>query len=144
MPEVRAAIEDLIRRHSGCTELPPPDADLLDAINIDGDDASELMEAFAVRFHVDLSGYRWFYHHGPEGFPLFGRFWGRAFEVRRIPITIALLEQAAALGRWPVEYPNLPATEVENRSWARLQITIGVGLPLAVIAIIAILKWRAP
>lgn len=144
MPEVRAAIEDLIRRHSGCTELPPPDADLLDAINIDGDDVSDLMEAFAVRFDVDLSGYRWFYHHGPDGLPFFGLSWGKAFEARRIPITIALLEQAAALGRWPVDYPGLPATEAENRSWARWQIAIGVGCPLALVAIITLLKWRAP
>ena len=144
MTDKHAGIEDLIRKQVGCNDLPPSDADLLDALRIDGDDVVDVISAFAMRFDVDLSGYRFYYHHSPEGFDLLtfvdmGFFSSAAFEGRRIPITIALLEQAAMLGRWPVDYPNLAATEAEYRRWSRWQTAIGLGCPLAVIAVFAIL-----
>ena len=46
---------------------------------VDGDDAVELMEAFMEDFHVEMSGFRFKQHFGPEaGDPLLGVFLGVA------------------------------------------------------------------
>jgi len=43
-----------------------PTTDLLHDLGVDGDDASEFMQAFAERFHVRLSGLDLSRHFGPE------------------------------------------------------------------------------
>lgn len=143
MSDTRAAIEDLIRKHSGCTVLLPPNADILEATNIDGDDVSEFIQDFAAHFHVDLTGYRWFYHHSPEGwgFSTFAPFWGAAYDARRVPLTIALLEQAAMLGKWPLAYRNLSETEhaydqLERRRGTRLYL---ICAPLLVVSCLLVM-----
>ena len=82
------------------------DADLFKVLGIEGDDAFGFMETFVDRFGVEASGYRWYFHHGEEGWSLGGLFF-RPIHRRfgRIPITLALLTEAARTQRWPVEYP---------------------------------------
>jgi hypothetical protein len=84
-----------------------PGVDLLKELGIDGDDFSELMERYAQQFSVDMSMYRWYFHHGEEGGPSLGRFlFGTPDRrVERIPVTPALLMLGAERRQWPVSYP---------------------------------------
>ncbi|MBC3874047.1 DUF1493 family protein [Undibacterium flavidum] len=89
-----------------------PHSDLEIELGIAGDDFSDLMSFFAEKFNVKMDAYLWYFHHAEEGLFNLG---GLIFKppnqrVLRIPVTPALLEKAANLGYWPVEYPqhNLP------------------------------------
>ncbi len=109
-PDLDAFIRDI----SGEDRLPAKDADLFHKFGIDGDDASEFMEAFAARFGVDMTGFLWYFHHGEEVWsPLSFVFKPPYMRVKTIPVTIALLEEAIATKRWPVVYP--PHTLPERR-----------------------------
>lgn len=93
-------------------------ADLFLACGIDGDDASEFMDAFEARFGVDLEDYRWYFHHGEEGSNFGGLFFRPPYgRVKRIPITTDILVQAIDSGRWPLRYPphELPAVRWDIR-----------------------------
>lgn len=82
---------------------------LLEDFGADGDDFEELIEAFGREFEVDLTGYRWDRHHGPEGFvPSVPFRRPHREKATQIPITVSLLAEAAILGRWPVDYPPPP------------------------------------
>lgn len=82
------------------------DADLFAQFGIDGDEAFEFMESFAARFGVDADNYRWYFHHGEEG-------WGPGEllfappnrRVERLPITPDILIEAIRTKRWPLQYP---------------------------------------
>lgn len=76
---------------------------------MDGDDAAELIEEFAKRFNVNLSGYDHARYFGPEGFNPFGWIWvsllellGRTPEQAAglCPLTVGDLVAAASAGRW--------------------------------------------
>lgn len=99
----------LIAEQSGASsERMQPDDDIGLAYGIDGDDFEDLMEFFGEKFKVDLSGYRWYFHHGDEGGLNLG---GLLFSppnqrVTRIPVTPSLLLHAACVGRWDLDYPS--------------------------------------
>jgi hypothetical protein len=64
-----------------------------------------LEQAFAQRFSVDMSAYRWYFHHHDEGWlttPA-GLFFRRP--TNRIAVTPRMLLESANAGRWLVEYP---------------------------------------
>jgi hypothetical protein len=78
-----------------------------DELGCDGDDFSELMDAYAKRFAVDISAYLWYFHQGEEISMSLGAsiFPPPNFRVERIPVTPRLLLESANAGRWLVEYP---------------------------------------
>lgn len=141
MSDARAAIEDLVRRHSSCDTLPPADADLFAAVGIDGDDAFDLMRDFAERFQVDLKDYRWYRHHGTEGFPLFSRFLRPPWPGTLLPITVSQLERAATLHRWPAAYPEPAVPDATIRAYWRWRRCLDLGTPLAIILFFVVLAW---
>ncbi len=121
MDDIERDVRDFIQQ-----ELPylRPDIDLstdiIAAAKIDGDDVSELIEEFADQFEVDLFGYRWWCHHGPEGcFLLFWAPFSHWFYFRqRIPIRLSDLVRAARTRKWCIEYPEAagdPITGVRNK-----------------------------
>lgn len=75
-------------------------------LGVDGDDMDEFLSAYSARFGVDLAGYLWYFHAGEEGFGIGGLFIPPPYRrVAEIPITLGMLRDFAALGRWGVEYP---------------------------------------
>lgn len=80
------------------------DSDICVDLGCDGDDFGEMMRDFAAKFQVDLTGYRWQFHHGPEGFALFSLF---SRSVPHIPVTPSILTEAANSGRWMLTYPEV-------------------------------------
>ena len=94
-------------------------------LGVEGDDHGDLMQSYAERFGVTLEGYRWYFHHGEEGWNL-GALFVRPPQARvpRIEIDMDLLRRSAEAGRWLVDYPphDLPAR--------RLDLTINRALAL--------------
>ena len=83
------------------------DTDLHAELRVDGDDFFELAETFQERFSVEMSSYRWYFHHGEEGWSLGGLFFRAPQDrVARIPVTPQLLLESANSGRWMLEYPE--------------------------------------
>lgn len=71
---------------------PPDDTDVFGQLGIEGDDAFEFIEAFANRFSVDMSGYRWYFHHAEEGMNTGSLFFRSPDQwVERIAITPTIL-----------------------------------------------------
>ncbi len=81
-----------------------PDESLVDDLGVDGDDFDYLMEALAQQFSVDMSGYRWYFHHLGEPSPAV-LFFRRHLSRNRIDVTPRTLLEAANAGRWLLEYP---------------------------------------
>ncbi len=105
LPEIYTFIADV----SGVDiEKLQPDSDLCGDLGIDGDDFFELAEAFAKIFSVDMSTYRWYFHHGEEGGPSIGRLLCKPPDarVRRIPVTPEILQASANAGCWQIAYPE--------------------------------------
>jgi hypothetical protein len=80
-------------------------------IGLEGDDAFEMMTAFAQQFNVDMRTYVHDKHFGPEGcgcFPLtLVLYWLRSEALPRtpwlgeeVPITVGNLVEAARAGKW--------------------------------------------
>jgi acyl carrier protein len=71
-------------------------------LGVDGDDASDLFTEFASRFNVDLTGFQFSRHFGPEAgwspfYALYCLFTGRG---RTEPVTVGQLAEAAERGVW--------------------------------------------
>lgn len=116
---------------------PPGDADVFGQLGIEGDDAFEFIEAFANRFSVDMSGYRWYFHHAEEGVNTGSLFFRSPDQrVERIAITPDILGEAIRTKRWPLQYPT---HKVPSVRWdTRLNQAIVV-VPLFLLALWA---WR--
>jgi hypothetical protein len=83
------------------------DDDIFRRVGITGDDAGDFIEAFAARFGVDMSGYRWYFHTEEEGFNIGGAlFPSPETRVTRIPVTLRVLAEALTRKTWPVTYPE--------------------------------------
>jgi len=95
------------------------DASLQQDWKLYGDDIDELLEDFVTRFDVDMSGYLWYFHTGEEGGPSLGSllFKPPHQRVEEIPITVAMLRDAANSGRWAVDYPDHEAPGVRYDLW---------------------------
>lgn len=115
MSETRTAVLEFLKDAWDWTRPLSDDADLFDALGIDGDDGSDFMEVFVARFDVDATDYRWYFHHGDEGWN-FGALFYRPIYRRfgRIPITVAVLTEAVRTRRWPIVYPE---HVVPGRRW---------------------------
>lgn len=92
--------------------------DLFEKLGIDGDDAIEFIDSFASTYEVDMADYRWYFHHGEEGFGI-GMFFSKPpyFRVQRIPITLTVLREAIQAKHWPIRYPphEIPAVRWDLR-----------------------------
>ena len=75
---------------------------LVQDLGVDGDDFVELMDVFFAQFSVDPAGFRYADHAGAEGLDLLGALnpFGRKPPPPK-PVTLAMLVEAAAAGRWP-------------------------------------------
>lgn len=84
-----------------------PDADIEKDLGCTGDDFFELMDAYAKRFNVDMSGFHWYFHTHDESMATVGMFTGYppSVQVERIPVTLNLLIEMAGRGKWSVIYP---------------------------------------
>lgn len=110
--------------------------DIVSEMSIWGDDVSELLEAFAARYDVDMSNYLWYFHTGDEGTNILSFIFKPPNQrVQRIPITPGLLIKSAESHHWQVAYPehNIP-----KRRWDLLAGWIGI----ACIIVILILLFR--
>lgn len=94
---VRAFVDEL---WGPLGRLADDDEDLFGTLGIEGDDASKFMDAFAERFEVDGANYLWYFHHGEEDWSLGALFFKPIYRrVARIPITLAILTEAASTRR---------------------------------------------
>ena len=79
---------------------------LSEDLRLYGDDIHELVAAFGEAFEVDVGGYRWHQHSGPEGCnPLWllrKPWWARE---EQIPIRVGDLVASARAGTWTIRYP---------------------------------------
>ena len=107
MDEARAAVLEFLDEAWDWRRPLADDADLFDALGIDGDEGSDFIEAFVARFEVDATAYRWYFHHGEEGWSI-GALFYRPIHRRfgHIPITLAVLTEAVRTRRWPIVYPE--------------------------------------
>jgi acyl carrier protein len=83
-----------------------PDDSLFDDLGVDGDDFFELEQIFARRFAVDMSDYRWYFHHNSEGWLTSPAILFFQRPKNRIAVTPRLLLECANAGKWLVEYPS--------------------------------------
>lgn len=82
------------------------DDDIFHNARITGDDADDFMVHFADKFGVDMTNYRWYFHHEEEGHNFGGVFFKSPDrQVDYIPITTALLAEAIRTRKWPIKYP---------------------------------------
>jgi hypothetical protein len=114
------------------------DFDLFGQLGIDGDDASELMDRFATRFGADMTGYRWYFHHGEEGINLAGVFFPPPnARVTHMPLTFGMLVKAAEAKSWSVEYPSHRLPTVRRD----LQLNFGCVAVFVGVAVIQLVVW---
>lgn len=114
-----------------------PQSRLVEDLGIEGDDFFELEQTFSKRFNVDMSGYLWYFHHDEEGMNLGALlFLPPSRRVGRIPVTVALLLDAANSGKWPLQYP---AHQLPRRRYDLAVNLVVVGV-CGLIALFAILR----
>ena len=127
-----------VRRTSGtCEQDLEQTHDLERDLGITGDDFFELAEAFSKEFNANMASYRWYFHHAEEvtfnpGALVFKPPYRL---VSHIPITPALLLQAANLGSWPVKYPQHKLPE------RRYDLLFNYGLIAAIGVILGLFSW---
>jgi hypothetical protein len=114
------------------------ESDFVDELGIEGDDFSETIDLFAEKYEVDMSGYRWYFHHCEEGWNLGALFFKPPYaQVQRIPVTPSLLLEAARTKVWPISYPEHQIRE------GRPDITLNKIL-FGGVGILGILLWVFP
>jgi hypothetical protein len=103
-------VADFVARELGVRrERIRPETLVEDELGCTGDDAGDLMEAFAREFGVDLAGFQFDRHFGPEngatpwsllrGLVIWAAT-GRRGDPSPEPVTVARLAEAVARGRW--------------------------------------------
>ena len=89
-----------------------PDSDVRNDLGVEGDDFSELIESFAEKYHVNMDSYRWYFHHGEEGWNIGALFFKPPYDqVETIGICPQILLDAAKSRKWPIRYPEHQLTE---------------------------------
>jgi len=80
-----------------------PESRLVEDFGLEGDDFFELEHAFAQRFKVDMSGYRWYFHHAEEGVASLGAlfFPPRTFESDTSRLRLLYCWMPRTLGNGP-------------------------------------------
>ena len=112
-PDPRETVLDIVAMESGTAREKLRDETLIvEDLHLDGDDVADLVERVAATCKIDMTHYRWYHHHGPEGcnplWLIFPPWWMRK---TRIPIRVADLIEGARTGVWPIEYPEAECEE---------------------------------
>ena len=131
-------IADFVCEQTGHAHVTPTTR-LVEDTGADGDDMFELMERYSERFDVDLSTYRWYFHHGEEGgwCSFGGLFFAPPYKrVQHMPITVAMLHQFAEQKRWGIQYPD---HKLPKR---RIDMLINQILSVVVLSWIGYALWR--
>ncbi len=118
MNDAPSDLSTFLAHYAAPDRAPGVDVDLFDGLGIDGDDAFAFMDRFADQFGVDIGGYRWYFHHGEEGWNFGGLLFRPPYRrVTRIPLTVDILGEAIRTGRWPLRYPEhvLPSVRWDTR-----------------------------
>ena len=138
MTNEHAAVVGSLKEFLGVVAKPlSDDADIFDSLGIDGDDAFEFIERLATKFDIDITNYRWYFHHDEEGFNIGGWiFKSPDRRVGRIPITPQVLAEAIRIKRWPLAYPEHTLPSV------RWDIRFSQVFFLAIIAVLVAGLWR--
>ncbi len=116
------------------------DFDITGSLGVYGDDFFDLMEAFSVKFGVNMDNFLWYFHSGDEGV----NFPGRALfkppyeHVKRIPITPTMLCQFANARYWNLNYPP---HHIPKKRFDLLINRIFFGAISALILLILFLKY---
>lgn len=136
--EIREEITALIADKVGVKpESLQPDADIEKDLGCTGDDFFELMESYSKRFSVDMSDFLWYFHTSEEGNNLGASFFRSPDQrVRRIPVTIDLLVNAALDHKWSVLYPQ---HRIPRQRWD-LRINMVFGLVVIIWAMISLVR----
>ena len=80
--------------------------DLLATVGHDGRASKRFLKLYAMRMGVDVSPYKWWFHHRDDGvfaIPLVAL--DDTGEAIRIPLSAAMLAGFADRGRWDLTYP---------------------------------------
>lgn len=107
--DLREDILALAEECSGKTSNGTEQSDLLGAFGLEGEDANEFLEKFALKFDVDLSSLRCEFHYIADEPPGFRRVLPVDQLGKVIPFAPIRLEQlfdAAETGRWAYAYPE--------------------------------------
>jgi hypothetical protein len=105
--EVAAEVEQWLAKYLG-SQFPAIDRDdILGSLRYAGEDADELLDAFAQEFSVDMSDFNPWHHYVADEPPIFRRFRpvsdsGQSLE--DLPISLTDLANAAQTGKWAVDY----------------------------------------
>ena len=130
-------LDEFLLQFSGEAHALQDDTDVFERLGIDGDDGSEFIEAFAAHFDVDVSGYRWYFHHGEEGWSLGGLFFRSPDRrVQRLPITPPILMDAIRTKHWPIDYP---AHQLPSVRW---DIPINQALTVLILVLLGVWVWQ--
>lgn len=131
------AAKDFVSEHCDFDGALTADDDIFRRAGITGDDAGEFIQAFAERFGVDASGYRWYFHTEEEGSNIGGAlFPSPDTRVARIPVTLRVLADAISRKTWPVAYPEHEAPR------SRPDLMVNRAIVVACAGGLAILLWR--
>lgn len=104
--EEECAVTEFTKDFWGLDEPLSPDTDIFSKLCMSGDDCADFIEKFFEKFGIESSGYRWYFHHGEEGYNWGGIFFKPPYRrVNRIFVTPRILEDAIKIKRWPIEYP---------------------------------------
>jgi hypothetical protein len=131
MHTIRAELVSMISDKIGVDESEvTDDIDINRGLGCTGDEFHELMEEFAMKFNVDMTVYRWYFHTEEEGFGSIGSWF---FEppnerVQHIPVNVRVLLEAASSHKWPMIYPH---HEIPKRRW---DLTINLVFLIVVVA----------
>src|SRR5688500_8436724 len=102
---------------------------IVEDLNIWGDDLDDFLINYSKAFNVDMTSYLWYFHSADEAaFNPGSLFFKPPYKrVKRIPITIEMLDEFARLKKWNVSYlaHELPSWRVDILiSWVILMAPI--------------------
>ncbi|GGB12503.1 DUF1493 family protein [Puia dinghuensis] len=103
-----AEILKFVETQTGCSEDEVLESsDIVNDLGCDGDDFVDLIGKFSKDYDVDISAYRWYFHHSEEGNNIGGSIFRPPNErVKRIPVTPGMLLEFANSGKWGIQYPD--------------------------------------
>lgn len=135
MSDARSELTEFLEHYSPARHGPSVDTDVFGALGVEGDDAFQFMDSFIARFDVDAGKYRWYFHHGEEGWNFGGVFFRPPYRrVERMPLTASILIEAIETKDWPLQYPEheLPSVRWDIRLNQLLIVLAFIALALLV------------
>ena len=104
----RSQLDDFIQEYSKGSVSLLSDDDLFKKLSLAGDDCDDFLVAFGERFNVDMTELLWYFHYEEEGMLTPAAFFFKPpyLRVKRIPITMKLLQAAILSRKWPIQYPE--------------------------------------